>query len=290
MTGSVNVERTPPEDVFSLLGNETRVEILQALAENPEEPMSFSDLRERVGVRDSGKFNYHLGKLADHFVRHTDEGYRLSMAGMQVVGALIAGTYTADATLDPIEVDDPCPSCGETPILVRYEDEHAHITCSSCDEFFNRFAFPPGNLDQFDVDDLPETMDRWLRTTFHRVVSGFCPACSGRMDGEFVPNESEGEVPVRAQYTCVRCNDRAEASPTSVLFYHPGVMGFFYDHGVDVTQTPSWRVSAAEAEHDVELVSEDPYRVRATITMDEERLRATIEPDLSVSTVERIRE
>lgn len=53
MTDGVTVERAPPEDVFSLLGNELRVDILEALAETPDETVSFSTLRERVDRGDA---------------------------------------------------------------------------------------------------------------------------------------------------------------------------------------------------------------------------------------------
>ena len=61
-----------PDEAFVTLGNETRIEILRAL-QDAGGPLAFSELRDRVGVDDPGQFNYHLGKLAGHFVRK-DEG------------------------------------------------------------------------------------------------------------------------------------------------------------------------------------------------------------------------
>jgi len=78
MTEDDGDEDVPPEDAFSLVANETRMDVLKALWE-ADGPRSFSALRERVGVRDSGQFNYHLGKLVGHFVRKTADGYRLSL-------------------------------------------------------------------------------------------------------------------------------------------------------------------------------------------------------------------
>lgn len=49
-------------DALEVLGNEIRVSILRELAE-ADGPLSFTELRERAGVRDTGKFNYHLEKL-----------------------------------------------------------------------------------------------------------------------------------------------------------------------------------------------------------------------------------
>jgi hypothetical protein len=57
-----------PERAFRLLSDETRVGILRGLWEASNDAVSFSELRERVGTPDSGQFNYHLGKLREHFV------------------------------------------------------------------------------------------------------------------------------------------------------------------------------------------------------------------------------
>lgn len=62
-----------PDDAFGLLGNETRLAILQALGDAAD-PLSFSELRDRVWVSDSGQFNYHLDQLTGPFVGQTDEG------------------------------------------------------------------------------------------------------------------------------------------------------------------------------------------------------------------------
>jgi DNA-binding transcriptional ArsR family regulator len=100
-----------PADAFALLADETRVAILRALAESWNEAgfgaaygLSFSELRERVGVRDSSRFNYHLQRLTGRFARKTDEGY--------VFGYADRG-FDVDAEpywhVDPI-VDDDCES------------------------------------------------------------------------------------------------------------------------------------------------------------------------------------
>jgi DNA-binding HxlR family transcriptional regulator len=60
------VARTAAE-AFEVLGNEIRTAMVLELADAG--PLSFSELRERVGVTDSGRFNYHLEKLVGRFVR-----------------------------------------------------------------------------------------------------------------------------------------------------------------------------------------------------------------------------
>ncbi len=82
-------------DAFEILGNETRLAILFALWEamdpgsplsEPSDPaVSFSDLKERVGIRDSGQFNYHLDKLVGPFVDQSEEGYTLTNSAEQIL-------------------------------------------------------------------------------------------------------------------------------------------------------------------------------------------------------------
>jgi DNA-binding transcriptional ArsR family regulator len=278
------VERRSPEEAFGLLGNETRVAILYALAESPEDPVTFSELREQVGTRDSGQFNYHLGKLADHFVRKVEDGYELTVAGTGVVGALRAGRYTADVAIDPIELSDPCPRCGGR-IRVSYEDEYVRMTCTECEDWGNRFTFPPGTVEQFDREELPEAFDRWLGTTVERTVSGFCPNCSGRVDGtlESAPDRVQG---VAATFDCDRCGVVAKMNPVALLYFHPAVVSFYHDHGIDVLSSPSWRIDRG-SDQTVEQLETDPLRVRVEIIIDDERLVATVDETASVASVER---
>jgi DNA-binding transcriptional ArsR family regulator len=82
--------------VFDLLSDGTRLAIVRALAEHRHDDpahvaLTFSELRERVGARDAGRFNYHLGKLRGVLVEKTDAGYRLTPRGV-TAGALLLDT------------------------------------------------------------------------------------------------------------------------------------------------------------------------------------------------------
>lgn len=112
-------------DALSALANEIRVRILRALAEAGE-PLSFTELREAVDVRDTGKFNYHLTKLCEYFVRETDGGYELGHAGDRVV------TASQHATVEDPEPVEECPVCGETDCEKLF---HVHLDSSSIPGF-----------------------------------------------------------------------------------------------------------------------------------------------------------
>lgn len=85
-------------DGFDLLADETRASIVRELAvarrEDPQnQAVPFAELRKRVGATDSGRFNYHLGKVRSHFVVATDDGYRLSVVGMRAAAAVLGGEF-----------------------------------------------------------------------------------------------------------------------------------------------------------------------------------------------------
>lgn len=287
-TEGVAVERGSPDAAFALLGDETRVGILQALGETPDEPMSFAELQDRVGMRDSGGFNYHLGKLRGSFVRRTEDGYELTHAGRQVVGAIFAGTYTANATVDAIPVDGECPVCG-ADLVAEYVEETARIRCTGCTAWRNEFGFPPGSLDQFEREALPAAFDRWMGHVFGGVFAGFCYTCSGRMEGRLVLDEADervGGIPAHAEFECVRCGSTARTSGAMPAMFHPGVRGFLFEHGFDVRTTPSWALGSASLP-DVSLRSTDPLRLAVTFAAGDESVTAVVEADTSVSGVER---
>lgn len=95
-----------------------------------------------------------------------------------------------------------------------------------------------------------------------------------------------GPEPARAVFDCERCGDTAMASPSILLFYHPAAMGFFYDHGIDVTTTPTWEVGNWN-DLDLELLSEDPITVQVTMRLDDETIRATVNEHVRIETIDR---
>ena len=84
------------ERAFKCVANDTRVDILRALwavRTDGDGTTSFSELRDRVGVDDAGRFNYHLGKLVPEFVRKRDERYELTHTGAKLIGDAVSGAY-----------------------------------------------------------------------------------------------------------------------------------------------------------------------------------------------------
>ena len=279
------VERQSPEDTFALLGDETRVQILRAFTEtDPDTPLSFSEIRDLVGTRDSGQFNYHLKKLTGHFITKTEAGYKPTIAGNAVMGALLSGTYTSTGKMDPIDLpDSPCMECG-SPLRIEYQEERLHIFCTECGETHGQFVVPPGTLEQFDREELPMAFNRWIRSQFAQAVAGFCPNCSGRLD-RTVDTDEDGRY--MAVYDCPRCGDQVTASMAATLLHSPEVIAFAYENGIDVVNTPYWELGWLR-KGNTKVISSDPLQLRVRISIEGEILDVTVDGDLEV--VEAVRQ
>ena len=277
------------EQAFSLLADETRLAILQVLADSPAEPLSFSQLRERVGVTDSGRFNYHLGKLTGRFVKKSDAGYEIRLAGWTVVGAILAGAYTRGDDVGPVPVEHPCPAC-DGQVEATYADERVRVRCADCDKTILDAGLPPGVLEGYDDEELPEVADRYVRSLFSQARNGFCVSCQGRMESRLVTNRDELGVDTvceeaHAVYSCTRCKEELKGGIGMAYLDHPAVVSFYYDHGVDLSEPNLW----GTAWHDkptLTVVSEDPLRATVDFELDGDTLTLTIDEELDVHAVE----
>jgi hypothetical protein len=294
MSGDRMVEAVDPAEAFAALADPTRVDILRALWEHEATPASFSDLREAVGMADSGQFNYHLSKLLDRFVARTDDGYRLTSAGKHVVGGLLAGAYTGEVTVDPIALDEPCPFCGGDRTF-RYDSERVTVDCEGC-AVCVAFSAPPGVFSGYDRETVPDVAERYLRGLISQDNRGICPFCEGRVRPHVHPSvaDLDGDPPAPVdfedypllQYTCDRCGESVTADVGIGLADHPAVVAFFHDHDVDPREVPLVRFAAGRRQA-ATVRQDDPLRVAVTFQAGEERLVVVVDADFAVVATER---
>jgi len=267
---------------FELLSDGTRLQILGALAErlreSPEDPvLGFSDLRRAVGMRDSGNFNYHLGKLEGRFVTSTEEGYRIAAAGLRVVAAVITGAYGGHERLGPEPLEDDCPVCGDG-LTATYENGMVLITCPADHEFRN--SLPPGAVDDRGLEGVIDLLTRTTKQDIELALSGSCPLCYGQLSWSAEPSSG----PMAEFGTgCPRCGARMEVPAAACLLYEPETVAFFHDHGVDIRERPLW---APELFRDVTVTPEDDG-VEVTIEQNGERLRGRLDSSLEVQELTR---
>ena len=291
-TPNVNAEADDRQldatDAFSVLGNETRMAILRALAEesgylHADETVSFSELRRRVGIRDAGKFNYHLDQLRGHFVGQSEAGYRLRYAGMVVVSTALSGAFNERADTRQAVSDYGCPTCGRS-MMATYEDEFLDLTCSEHDWLF-RTALPPGAVQGRSMAEIVELALVDSNQYLAKARQGTCPLCWGEMDVNVPESEDESDGN-SVEYECRRCWMSVTAPVVMFLLDHPAVVSFCYDHGLVTSIGDLNGLTLLELDPAATVVSEDPYEMCVDIELGGDRLRFTLDEELAVTAVE----
>lgn len=299
---------------FELLGNETRLAILLGLWEAKDpgasaadgaDAVPFSELRERVGVRDSGQFNYHVDRLAGTFVRRTDDGYELTDPAEQILSAVFAGTLSDHASFEDEPIDAECYRCGG-PTVVDYRDGIHTIRCTSCDGTFHqpgdesgvlyRVYRPPAGL----VNRTPQEFSRhggtWDRHRHYCMMEGACPDCSGAVsttihvcehhdsrDGS-VCEHCGSSFEVLSTFVCDVCKLTWRAPAWSPIFTHLAVRVFFYERGLDhdARYDAFDTKELVDAIAAVDVTGTDPLEVTVRVVLADDHLLVTLDDEMSV--------
>ena len=209
-----------PDEAFSVLGDETRIEILQVLGESGG-PMSFTALRDAVGLRQGGQFNYHLDKLVGHFVKKTDDGYDLRQPGRRVVEAVLSGAVTHDPELEPTPVDFECLLCGNS-IRVSYRSERVELYCTECSGQYGQYVedressfdnsggylgayqISPAGVGDRSPYQLLAASSLWSHLENVALANGLCPRCGAVVTTAITVCEDHD----RSEGLCSTCDNR----------------------------------------------------------------------------------
>jgi len=242
-------ETLAPAEAFELLGNEVRLGIVRELAAVRRsnwqwQGRTFASLRRAVGVADAGNFNYHLDKLRGHFVVKDGDEYKLTYAGMQVAGAVVAGTYTDRGDPRTATLDVPCVECGD-PLRLAYEREFLAV---ECDEHGIQFgtSLPPGAAAGRSTDELVRLATLDARQDVERARSGVCPHCWGAIEPTLPTDTVLDAVtgdrePVRpgepwAEFECDRCGVVFWLPATACVVNEPSVVAIATASGSTLTR------------------------------------------------------
>ncbi|WP_135820051.1 winged helix-turn-helix domain-containing protein [Halostella litorea] len=276
--------KTDPTDAFDALGDGTRLTIVEALADHRRRNwewvgLSFSDLRKAVGVRDAGRFNYHLDELRDTFVVKEGDEYVATTAAMEVAGAVRAGTYTESRRFRE-ELDRACPACG-SGLVAEYRRGTLLVTCPDHGTVFAN-SVPGGAVADRDPSTVLALADMKARHDLERARRGACVHCWGDVSTTMPaePPESESEQ-VFARLSCADCGMVFCVPAAACVVEHPAVVAFYYDRGVDIRDRSYLDLEFLTAENGV-VVSEDPVRVRVDVELDDDRLELLLDGAASV--------
>lgn len=303
------------QDIFALLSDETRLAILRELAATSEEfglwpdPLSYSELMERVGLDDSGNFNYHLDALRDRFVTKVDGGYRIRRAGIEIVRTLRAGSLAEMGSVDPTSVDERCPYC-DAPIQVSVEDGWLLIACNDCPGIYGEMeALPDGLMMAFEVSPATRhgrSVEELFRVALltaqehaHLGFEGICPECTGAVETELEicsDHDTRDERICRACHRpspafvrgeCTVCGLAEVAPPAYTVWNHEPTRRRLYDEGVAVERSV-WARAMEPLTWDcsVERGKEVLLVYRVPVEEENGALRLTIDESLSVCSIE----
>ena len=281
-----------PADVFSLLGNDTRLDILRALLElgAGEEPVSFTDLFERVDVADSANFSYHLQRLTGHFVKQTDDGYRFRHPGRKVISAIFAGTLTDRAQLGFFPVEGECYDCGDT-LHGWYVDDTLTVGCTDCAAIQVSYPFPSGGLDDRTTEEVMDAFHHYVRHHYCLAADGVCPECTGAVETVVAPADDDTDLDVAVRYTCHRCGYRLRSPVGVALLDDADVLAFYAERGVDLGTERFWTFDWCVSDERTTVLSTDPLRVRVDLPCGDDELGVVVDDELSTvetAVVERI--
>lgn len=287
------------EGLFKLLGNDTRMAILEALWADfdveayilgSQDPMPFSTLRDAADVDDVGNFNYHLGQLEGQFVQAVEndagKGYSLSPLGYSVIHAIEGHTTFDDQSLGPTRLEDPCPFC-DGQLEAEYEREIVTVRCLDCPAHgggsLNRVRVP-ATQQVLDIHEVLDLSVLQLLSSFTAGRFGRCRSCHAAVDmsvltAETHPEELEAnrsEAVCRVQ--CENCGAGGFGPLYEYALATPSVQTFFSAHGLGPADD-LWRYRLEVLRRVEEAVlATDPVIVAYTFEIDDERHRVHIEP------------
>lgn len=310
-TGEPGHSTLSPDEAFSVLGDEVRLEVLQTLGA-ASRPLAYAELFERVEYDDSSNFNYHLGKLVGHFVRKTDDGYDLWDAGRRVVEAVVSGAVTETPVVEPTEAEKQCPFCG-APVAVGYQHGRVEQNCTECAGLLKFagsggrrftdygslgfFLLPPAGVRRRSPQEMLEAAWTWRHADFLTDSAGVCSRCSAKLEtsvdvcqnhddgGEFC-DECERRYAMRFDIYCPNCNYNPNSIAPGVLLANTELLAFLTERGINPFAPDSLnRASRAIARYDEEVVATDPFEARITFTVDGDSITLTLDDTLSVTEV-----
>lgn len=299
-----------PDDAFAALGNETRIQILQTLGQI-DDPLGYSELLDRVEMRDSGQFNYHLGKLSGHFVRKTEDGYALRQAGRRVVQSVLSGAVTETPVLELTKIDEPCQVCG-TPIAVSFHEERVEMYCTECpglfgesmrtggpvsqtdDGYLGYLPLPPAGVKGRTPREVFQAAWTWGNLLMLSMASGVCPRCSAAVDFSIdvceAHDATDGLCDVCDRHwaasinlSCTNCIFDLDGALSLGLLANTNLLAFLTAHGLNPISPESiTEIDRAQENYDEEIVAVDPFKARLTFTVNHETLSLTVDDDLKV--------
>lgn len=295
-----------PDDAFATVGDDTRIQILQAIGE-ADKPLTYSELFDRVDY-DSTNFHYHLKKLRGHFVCKTEDGYMLRQAGARVVVAILSGAVTDYPVIERTPVEIPCFLCGGGMEL-SYRQETVGLYCSDCggrrsassepggedrspSDVVGALGLPPAGVEGRTPSEMIHAAEVWTVSQGQAVARDVCPWCSASLEHAVSACEDHDPSDGRCgacdrrfaslvHVSCRNCIFEQDSALTARLLSNTTLMAFMLDHGIDPLAPEAFHLTNVEET----VRSIDPFEAEFTFTADGDTLTLSVDGDLSVVAV-----
>lgn len=293
-----HLDPLPIDEALSIIGEPTRARIIAELGDARATPrdesstLRYSELMDRVGVRDSGRFHYHLEKLIGSFIKKRAAGYALRHPGQLIYEAIVSGTLTTRKTIEPFTVGD-CPRCDGALSTAYHADHLLTVECTHCETLFDAVHFPARGLENRSKEEL---LDVAYQRRFHKVAAmrrGVCPSCGSVVSRDLQDSasitygtksvEEMAGLDVYAVLDCESCNSSLVGHPANVAITTPTVVGFYNDQSRDVARLRWWEPSIAGARDSMAVQHRYPHSVRIGFEVGGETLTITLDSDLQVT-------
>ncbi|MFB6205986.1 MAG: ArsR family transcriptional regulator [Haloglomus sp.] len=279
-----NGEQSRPREAFSLLGHDLRLDILLALLDHWQaartEPRRYSDLMRAVGLQDSGKFNYHLGRLRGVYVRKRDDGYVPTAAATALYRAVLAHRPTRGTASVELDPGLTCPACG-ADMAAEHEAGFLSLRCPACDDLEAAFTypFPENGLEGRPGAAVVRAAYDRARAEIGLARRGQCPDCGGRTSRTVdLPPTSDGRS---VTIDCGTCTWGVETGILLPVLSAPPVGGALSAVGLSADAF-AWKLPTPETA----VVDADPWQAELRIEGPDGTATVTIDGDLHVRTVE----
>jgi len=297
----METERTA-DDVFGLLSDEIRLDILRtvALAQHEERrtgvaALSFSDIYDRVEVDNTSKLSYHLGELTGTFLRKHEDGYAFTHAGEQLVRFILSKNYQSPSDVGEIEVDGDCLFCGESALQATIEEQYFMVRCAACERPAFSYRVRPAQVRAHTGTDLIDAVIWEQAGDLLKTRQGVCPDCAGRLETEVVDAEDEpvgSAVPVAfaAVSECQQCLRQLGLPLPYAAAYHPESIAFHWRRGVDILGTGFWEFHRYlnDGQWSSERAETDPVEYRVELRRETTSLRLYLDANALVTRTERV--
>lgn len=277
-------DEIPASEAIASLATETKADVLDAFAAawndagfDLDYGLSTDELRARVDPSESTDFEAQLDDLTDHFLRPTDEGYKLRYLGWQIVRNLVKSPITDMTDAEPFRFDSECHFCGANELVGYYENKWLWIDCASCDRHVNSIEQPPLVVDGRDLDELLAQADVRQRRRELQMVDGVCPSCYGDMPVSVDTFTWSSITFERFKYQCYDC-DRMYVPPLAWHLYdHDAVRSFYGERGRDLEAEYFWEFGPLVSEQYERVRSDDPWRVEIRFPCDGDELQVVLD-------------